>query len=105
MRGVQSTLVQATVRRIFHKDSETRQHLHPLIGLAIPARERQMDYPILDFDPTPEAIIEPSQMIKPRDVPEHCVICFFSDVIEKVIAEKNAKVIVDNRWEDGPHLV
>ncbi len=64
-----------------------------------------MDYPILEFDPTPEAFIEPSRMIKPRDVPEHCVICFFSDVIEKVVGEKNAKVIAENRWEDGPHPV
>lgn len=62
-----------------------------------------MTYPILEFDPTPEALIEPSKVIRPRDVPEHCVICFFKEVLDKVIAECNARVLVENRWEDGPH--
>lgn len=35
-----------------------------------------MHYPILEFDPSREALLEPSKMIKSRDVPEHCVICF-----------------------------
>jgi uridine phosphorylase len=59
--------------------------------------------PILEFDHNSEAIIEPSKVIKPLDVPEHCVICFFEEVIEKVCTEFNAKVIISNRWEDGPH--
>jgi len=62
-----------------------------------------MTHPILEFDPTPEAFIEPSKVIRPRDVPEHCVICFFKEVIDKVVAQCNAKVLVKNRWEDGPH--
>ena len=60
-------------------------------------------YPILEFDPSPEAKIEPARVIQPRDVPEHCVICFFREVIEKVAAEHDAKIAVPNRWEDGPH--
>jgi uridine phosphorylase len=60
-------------------------------------------YPILEFDPTHEALIEPARQIRPRDVPEHCVICFFREVLEKVAAEKNAQVAVPNAWEDGPH--
>jgi uridine phosphorylase len=43
--------------------------------------------------------------MKPRDVPEHCVICFFKEVIDKVVAEQQAKVAVDNRWEDGAHPI
>jgi uridine phosphorylase len=62
-------------------------------------------YPILEFDPTREALIEPSRLIKPRDVPEHCIICFFREVIEKVAAEHHAKVVVDSCWEDGPHPI
>ncbi len=62
-----------------------------------------MSFPILEFDPTPEAFIEPSRVVRPRDVPEHCVICFFREVLDKVVAERNARVCVDNRWEDGPH--
>lgn len=64
-----------------------------------------MTYPILEFDPTPEAFIEPSKVIRAHDLPEHCVICFFKEVIDKVVAEYHAKVVVENRWEDGPHCV
>src|SRR5438067_13313857 len=62
-----------------------------------------MAYPILEHDSTREAFIEPSRVIKPRDVPVHCVICFFSEVIARVVAEHNAKVLATNVWEDGPH--
>lgn len=64
-----------------------------------------MTYPILEHDPTPEAFIEPSRVIRPRDMPEHCVICFFQDVLEQVIVEHNAVRLVENRWEDGPHPI
>jgi uridine phosphorylase len=64
-----------------------------------------MTYPILEFDPSPEALIEPSKIIHARDLPEHCVICFFREVIDKVIAEYHATVAVENRWEDGPHNI
>jgi uridine phosphorylase len=59
--------------------------------------------PILEFDPALEAMIEPSKVIRPRDVPEHCVFCWFREVMDKVVAEKHARVLVENRWEDGPH--
>ncbi len=62
-------------------------------------------YPILEYDPARVAFIEPSNVIKPRDMPEHCVICFFKEINEKVVAEHNAKLLVENAWEDGPHPV
>ena len=62
-------------------------------------------YPVLEFDPAREALIEPSRFIKPRDVPEHCVICFFKEVIEQIVVEQQARVAVDSRWEDGPHPI
>lgn len=62
-----------------------------------------MNYPIIEHDPSPEAFIEPSKVIKSRDVPEDCVVCFFSEVIEKVVTEHNAKLLVENPWEDGSH--
>ena len=64
-----------------------------------------MTYPILEFDPTREAKIEPSRLIRPRDVPERCVICFFGEVLAKVVTENNAHLAVDNHWEDGPHPI
>lgn len=64
-----------------------------------------MNYPILEFDSTPEAFIEPSKIIRARDLPEHCVICFFREVLDKIIVDHQAKVMVENRWEDGPHHI
>ena len=64
-----------------------------------------MTYPILEFDPTREALIEPSKVLKPMDFPEHCVICFFNDVLENVVKEYHAKTLVDINWESGPHKV
>lgn len=65
----------------------------------------QSQYPILEFDAAPEAIIEPSKIIQPMDVPEQCVICFFQEVIAKVVKEHNAKVIASQRWEDDEHSI
>ncbi len=64
-----------------------------------------MSYPILEFDPTRKAFIEPSKMIEPHDMPEHCVLCFFHEVVEEVAATQGAKMLVENRWEDGPHPI
>lgn len=60
-------------------------------------------YPILEFDPSPTALIEPTQLKTAQDVPEHCVICFFQEVIERIVHEQSARVAAQNRWEDGPH--
>jgi uridine phosphorylase len=62
-----------------------------------------MSFPIIEYDPTRVAFIEPSKVMEPRDVPDCCVICFFGEVIEKVVTEHNIKMLVENRWEDGPH--
>ena len=62
-----------------------------------------MNLPLLDHNLAPEAITEPGGHIQPRDVPEHCVICFFHDVLDKVISEHNATMIERRKWEDGPH--
>ncbi len=60
-------------------------------------------YPILEFDPTTEAIIEPAQVIEPANAPEHCVICFFQEVINKLRRERETKTIFEDEWEDGVH--
>jgi uridine phosphorylase len=49
-----------------------------------------MTYPILEFDPTREAYIEPSKVNCQRDIPEHCVICCF-EVIDRVVQEKQGQ--------------
>jgi len=64
-----------------------------------------MTYPILEHDHSREAITEPAKIISPRDVPEHAVICFFREVIDKVVASYNARMLTPNSWEDGPHPI
>lgn len=65
----------------------------------------QADYPILEHDPAAEAIIEPRRLIKPIDAPEHCVICFFGDVLRKLGREKRLRRLCTQRSEMGPHHV
>lgn len=48
-------------------------------------------YPILEFDSAPEAMIEPGKVLKPIDVPERCVLCFFNDVIQAVDSSEAVK--------------
>jgi uridine phosphorylase len=62
-------------------------------------------FPILEFDPTREAVIEPADYVRAIDAPEHCVITFFQEVVEKVVAEHKARIIATFPWEDGPHHV
>jgi uridine phosphorylase len=52
-----------------------------------------VDAPILEFDPAPTAVIEPTGHIEPTDIPMHAVLCFFQDVIEKVVAEHDGRPI------------
>lgn len=59
--------------------------------------------PILEFDGTPESILDPSQLIEVMDVPECCVICFFREVIEWLIEEKEARFLVNSKSEIGDH--
>jgi len=59
--------------------------------------------PLLDFDPAREALIEPSAVYRRLDVPEHCVLCFFKEVIEKIARDHGAKIHATHRWEDGLH--
>jgi uridine phosphorylase len=64
-----------------------------------------MTFPILEYDPNKAAFVEPSLVIRAQDVPERCVICFFKEVIENIVAGHKAKVLMNNLWEDGPHPV
>lgn len=61
------------------------------------------DYPILEFDPTHRAIIEPTECIPPHDVPEHCVICFFQEVLADLHGQGALRTIFEDRWEDCVH--
>jgi len=60
-------------------------------------------YPILEFDLETQAILEPANVISRKNVPEHCVICFFKEVIEAVVTENNAVVLTHSVSEIGQH--
>jgi purine-nucleoside phosphorylase len=64
---------------------------------------KNAEFPILEFDPAQEAIIEPGKVIAPGDVPEHCVICFFADVIAWLNAQFDVQVIAYSKSEIGMH--
>lgn len=62
-------------------------------------------YPILEFDSSPSAVLEPKRPNQAIDVPEYAVACFFQDVIAKLVAEHKAKVLTYLKSEIGTHPV
>jgi uridine phosphorylase len=60
-------------------------------------------HPILDFDPTREAIIEPTKEMENIGAPEHCVLCFHREVVEQISLKYQAKVVREFDWESGSH--
>ncbi|RPI60124.1 MAG: hypothetical protein EHM48_07765 [Planctomycetaceae bacterium] len=48
---------------------------------------RAAEFPILEYDPTPTAVVNPSQCLPHIEAPEYAVLCFFSDAIEKLLAD------------------
>lgn len=63
------------------------------------------DYPILEHDPSPDALIEPSRLLAPIDIPRHCVLCFFQDVIAGLRERGLLRVVHTLGSEMGPNPV
>jgi uridine phosphorylase len=63
------------------------------------------EFPILEFDPARRAVIEPSEQIAASDVPEHCVPCFFGDVIDDLVKAGEAREVACMRSEMGRHPI
>jgi uridine phosphorylase len=64
------------------------------------------DYPILEFDRAAKAVIEPSQVIRPIDgIAEHCVLCFFQEVFDRLKQRGETRQISALRSEIGDHPV
>jgi uridine phosphorylase len=61
--------------------------------------------PILEFDPTIEAVIEPTALIRRRQVPVHAVLCYFQDVIERVVREHGGREVARLRSEIGDNPI
>lgn len=59
-------------------------------------------YPILEFDPTVPAVIEPSNLLAPlAEMPERVVLCFFQEVIDSVCGAGNAETVTWIKSELG----
>lgn len=58
------------------------------------------DYPLMEFDPTIPAIIEPQKAVQNIGAPEQCVFCFFGDVIEDLLQAGALRKIASQKWED-----
>lgn len=63
------------------------------------------EYPILEFDPSGTAVIEPHMIRIPLNIPERVVLCFFHDVIEKLYETGKAKIAGQIKTEMGIHRI
>ncbi len=63
------------------------------------------DFPILEYDPNPQALIEPSRLIPAIDISRHCVLCFFQDVITTLREEGRLRLAHNLGSEMGPNPV
>ena len=57
------------------------------------------EFPILEFDEDKNAFIKPEKFIEQIDISERAVLCFFSDAIEKLLAEYPHKIVTHLRGE------
>lgn len=62
-------------------------------------------YPILEYDASPEALIEPARILSPIDIPSHCVLCFFQEVIVGLRERDLLQVVYMLGSEMGPNPV
>lgn len=46
------------------------------------------EFPILEYDGVSDNIIEPSHLIDKIEMPEQVVMCFYTEVIEKLLNER-----------------
>jgi uridine phosphorylase len=58
--------------------------------------------PLLEFDGEPEALIEPSRIIRPIEIPERCVLSMYYTVIAKLAAESRLTHVTDIETSMGP---
>jgi uridine phosphorylase len=63
-------------------------------------------YPILEYDDTVPAVIEPAEVMKPVEgIAQHAVLCFFQDVIRALRESHNFETIYTLGSEIGPNPV
>lgn len=80
------------------------------LGGPLPGGMSRALYPILEFDPDPGALIEPSEHLcaPPRgevDVARRAVVCFFGDVVARIAREREAPQVAELYSEQGVHPI
>ena len=60
-------------------------------------------FPILDFDTEKQALINPWHVFKSIEGVKHGVLCFFGEVIERLRAREDVRLLAEDSWEDGMH--
>jgi len=63
--------------------------------------ETGCSYPILGFDPDPDAILRPNHAGIEVDFPDYLVMCFFKEVVTKIAQEFQAEVVFTVVSEGG----
>lgn len=63
------------------------------------------DFPILEYDPAPEAVIEPRRVHTARDMPSCAVVCFFQEVIASLVSHHEARLLHNLASEFGLHPI
>jgi uridine phosphorylase len=72
-------MAKATANKLTRRPRTSPRRIH--------GRTQGAAIPLLEFDGGRIAIIEPARVIKPIDIAEHCVLCFFQEVIREVVHE------------------
>ncbi len=64
-------------------------------------------YPILEFDPERQAIINPhlKSSSLPANLPTRCVLTFFHDVLNRLLEAGRLRALYNFNWEAGPNHV
>lgn len=63
------------------------------------------NFPILEYDPDQNAILRPQNYIQKIDIAEHCVLCFFQDVIDDLMQSGNVRLMYTLKSEMGARPV
>lgn len=58
-------------------------------------KDNNEQFPLLEFDPDPQAIIGPELTVKGKSPSPYCVMTFFGKVIQKLLAEKKIEIVHD----------
>lgn len=62
-------------------------------------------YPILEFDPSRPALLEPTALLKRLDIAPHCVLCFFNDILAGLASSGRSREVAELGSEIGRNPV